>query len=202
MKKFEKIAVSAIVLSVASILTVVAMIAMWICESRKICVVELDSFVGIIVALLAIIVTFVLGWQIFNIFELKHKIDEMSELKSQFLEQKEDISQLTFKTKHLTGFTWAKTANKEKNYITAFRFGLMSLENALQLKTPINVPNLLKLLKSAATMMGKDSQCNKSCFDEIENIYKSIQSFSNYNLIQNEIEDIYKTAVSKLKIKE
>ena len=69
MKKFEKIAVSAIVLSVASILTVVAMIAMWIWESRKICVVELDSFVGVIVALLAIIVTIVLGWQIFNIFE-------------------------------------------------------------------------------------------------------------------------------------
>ena len=140
MKKFEKIAVSAIVLSVVSILTVVAMIAMWICESRKMCVVELDSFIGVIVALLAIIVTLVLGWQIFNIFELKNKIEEMSELKSQFLKQKEDISQLTFKTKHLTGFTWAKTANKEKRYVTAFRFGLISLESALQLKKAYKCP--------------------------------------------------------------
>ena len=201
MKKFEKIAVSAIVLSVVSILTVVAMIAMWICESRKMCVVELGSFVGVIVALLAIIVTLVLGWQIFNIFELKNKIEEMSELKSQFLKQKEDISQLTFKTKHLTGFTWAKTANKEKRYVTAFRFGLISLESALQLKKPINVPNLLALLQSVSSTMAQNSSCDESCFEEIEQTYEVIQSLSNYNLIQKDIEQVYKTAIGKLKVK-
>lgn len=82
MENLSKKANWAIGLSSSSFLIVVSMITMWICEVREICVVELDSFIGVIVALLAIIVTLVLGWQIFNIFELKNKIDEVSELKN------------------------------------------------------------------------------------------------------------------------
>lgn len=153
MKKFEKIAVSAIVLSVVSILTVVAMIAMWICESRKICVVELDSFVGVIVALLAIIVTFVLGWQIFNIFELKNKIDEVNELKSQFEKQNAWIDELSIKTEHRLFLTWGDIAFELNQYDNAVYYYIISLSHSLKLHDPINVPKLIAMLQAGCGLI-------------------------------------------------
>ena len=126
MENLSKKANWAIGLSSASFLIVVSMITMWICEAREICVVELDSFIGVIVALLAIIVTLVLGWQIFNIFELKNKIDEVNELKKQFKEQQNNIQQLTLKNKHITGFTWGKSATKDNDWA-----GGISLSNII-----------------------------------------------------------------------
>ena len=51
----------------------VVTIVLWICNVGGFTVVSLDSFVGVIVALLAIIVTFVTGWQIYNRVERTYK---------------------------------------------------------------------------------------------------------------------------------
>ena len=56
----------ALTLSAVSLIIVVAIIGLWIFKSQEIAVITLDTYVGVIVALLAIIVTIVLGWQIFN----------------------------------------------------------------------------------------------------------------------------------------
>ena len=179
MKKFKKIAVSAIVLSMVSILTVVAMIAMWICESRKICVVELDSFVGVIVALLAIIVTFVLGWQIFNIFELKRKIDEVNELNKRLGAQREDIKHLSNSMLHLIAYTWAKSAGKDKNWVVTFLHGVKSLEYSLKLKNPVNIESTMVLLRISSSHMHETCLCKKEHFDEIKLSCKLCCKFSN-----------------------
>ena len=60
----------AIGLSVVALILVAIMFVLWCCNAGGFSAVSLDTFVGVIVALLAIIVTIVLGWQIFNIFEL------------------------------------------------------------------------------------------------------------------------------------
>ena len=74
MKELNKKANWALILSVASLVIIVAIIGLWCFKSKEIAVVTLDTYVGVIVALLAIIVTIVLGWQIFNIFELRQKM--------------------------------------------------------------------------------------------------------------------------------
>ena len=48
----------------------VVTILLWICNVGGFTVVSLDTFVGVIVALLAIIVTFVIGWQIYNAIDI------------------------------------------------------------------------------------------------------------------------------------
>ena len=202
MKKFEKIAVSAITLSVVSILTVVAMIAMWICESRKICVVNLESFIGAIVALLAIIVTLVLGWQIFNIFELKNKIDEVNELKKQVLEQQDSIKQLTNRTLHLTVYTWAKSTGHDKKWLMTFRHSIKALEYSLKLKKPINIRSTMALLELSSSHMRQGCLCKKEYYDEVLGAHKSIKSLNNYNLIKHNYEPLYVAAIKKLKIRE
>ena len=68
-----------LILSVISIVGVFSLWALWITGVFKLSVVSLDSFVGIIVALLAIIVTVVIGWQIINTIEIREKISELEQ---------------------------------------------------------------------------------------------------------------------------
>ena len=78
----------------------VTMLVLWCCNVGGFTVVSLDSFVGVIVALLAIVVTLAVGWQIYNSIELKNRIKELNSLKEDFLKQQESIEQLTYKSKH------------------------------------------------------------------------------------------------------
>ena len=65
MEKLNKKANWALILSVASLVIIVAIIGLWCFKSKEIAVVTLDTFIGIIVALLAVIVTIAIGWQIY-----------------------------------------------------------------------------------------------------------------------------------------
>ena len=68
-------------------------IVLWICNVGGFTVVSLDSFVGVIVALLAIIVTFVTGWQIYNTIELKEHIKKVDDLNTRFNNLEKDFSE-------------------------------------------------------------------------------------------------------------
>lgn len=200
MENLSKKANWAIGLSSASFLIVVSMITMWICEAREICVVELDSFIGVIVALLAIIVTLVLGWQIFNIFELKNKIDEVNELKKQFGQQQRTIEQLTLKNKHTTGFTWGKSCEKEEDWFHAFRFLLISLEASLQLDNPINISMIFKHLRLVAKNIKSHTRCSKKRHQEVVLTDKSIRSLHNFTIIENEYLGLYNKIFAKIEV--
>lgn len=200
MENLSKKANWAIGLSSAVFLIVVAMIAMWICEAREICVVELDSFIGVIVALLAIIVTLVLGWQIFNIFELKNKIDEVNELKKQFNEQQNNIQQLTLKNKHVTGFTWGKSAIKDQNWCAAFRYFILSLSASLQLDSPINVDPILAFMSEIYKKLQPHTKYAKEYYQEIVDADKEIRSLRNFSLIEERYKKSYDKIIAKIEV--
>lgn len=61
----------AIGLSLVTLLVSVGIVVLWICQAYRFSVVSLDSFVGVIVALLAVIVTVAVGSQIVNVMEVK-----------------------------------------------------------------------------------------------------------------------------------
>ena len=61
----------------ASLAISVVMMLLWGCNVGGFTVVSLDSFVGVIVALLAIVVTFAIAWQIYNVMEIRNKVDQL-----------------------------------------------------------------------------------------------------------------------------
>ena len=71
MKNQNKKSTRAIVLSVVALLMSVGIVILWLCQACRFSVVSLDSFVGVIVALLAVIVTLAVGWQIYNVIEIR-----------------------------------------------------------------------------------------------------------------------------------
>lgn len=63
-----------IILSIISLFGVLVVIGLWLLGNMKLSVVSLDSFIGIVVALLAIVFTVIVGWQIVNAIDVKEEM--------------------------------------------------------------------------------------------------------------------------------
>ena len=72
-----------IILSIISLVGVLTIFMLWIFGSLKLSVVSLDTFIGVIVALLAIVFTVIVGWQIVNAIDMRERMMQ--------LQQRQDI---------------------------------------------------------------------------------------------------------------
>jgi len=68
-----------IIISLIALIGVISVWVLWFCDSLKLSVIGLDTFIGVIVALLALIFTVTVGYQIINAIELKGKIAELEQ---------------------------------------------------------------------------------------------------------------------------
>ncbi len=66
-----------IILSLIALIGVISVWILWICDSLKLSVIGLETFIGVIVALLALIFTVAVGYQIINAIEVKAKITDI-----------------------------------------------------------------------------------------------------------------------------
>ena len=195
MKKLKKKLNWAIGLSISAIILSVVMLIIWCCNAGGFEVVELDTFVGVIVALLAIIVTFVLGWQIFNIFELKQKIEEMNNLKLQFNEQSEEIKNLSLRTEHTMYLTWGDNECNKQNYYLATFYYIISLKYALEMNSTTNILKIKKALKLSKNKINKKHKFPPSAITKIKCADKEIRKFTAYFCMKDFYDDIYKNFI-------
>lgn len=188
----------ALTLSAVSLIIVVAIIGLWIFKSQEIAVITLDTYVGVIVALLAIIVTIVLGWQIFNIFELRQKMEEMNELKSQFNEQSKKIKKLSLRVEHVMNLTWGDNEMSNKNYGLATYYYIKSLSLALAMDFTMNIPKIKSALKSCKDEMNKTKKKSKISpliMTKIECANKEIRGYAAYCCMKDFYDDIYENFI-------
>ena len=75
-----------LILSIISFAGVLSVWILWVFGVFRVSVIDLGTFVGIIVALLAIIVTVVLGLQIINALDIREKITELEQKHTALLE--------------------------------------------------------------------------------------------------------------------
>lgn len=75
-----------IILSLIALLGVLTMIGFWLCGSLKLSVISLDTFVGVIVALLAVVFTVIIGLQIVNAIEIRDKMEKIEKQQQKHLE--------------------------------------------------------------------------------------------------------------------
>jgi len=122
----------------------VTLLVLWCCDVGGFNVVSLDSFVGVIVALLAIIVTLAIGWQIYNSIELNERIKKLNTLEERLISQDKTLKQQNNKSNHLISYIYGIEAKREKEYLEAFRYYMASLRCSMLLDKPINVKRLRK----------------------------------------------------------
>lgn len=207
MENLNKKANWAIGLSIAALILVAIMFVLWCCNAGGFSAVSLDTFVGVIVALLAIIVTIAIGWQIWaamdlraNIAILDKRIKDTEELKLQFGKQQNAIEQLSLKNKHITGFTWGKSAIKDNNWCTAFRYFILSLSASLQLDSPINVEYILAFMSEISKKLQPHTKYAKEYYQEIVDADKEIRSLRNFSLIEERYKKSYDKIIAKIEV--
>lgn len=177
----------------------VTMIVLWCCNAGGFKVVSLDSFVGVIVALLAIAVTLVLGWQIYNALELKTKIEELNIVKEDLNRQEKESKEENKRMNHLITVSLANIEINNKNYGLVFLYSIASLESAMSLDTPINIESVLARMELSVSQL-KQGFILRS--DDMKNIYfydKNIRTKKLYDMIKTQYENIYNDFISKVK---
>ena len=180
----------------------IVLIILWCCNTGGFSVVNLDSFVGVIVALLAILITVVLGWQIYNAIEMKQKIHELEILKNQFAEQKETVEQLANKTRHCILLTWGDDAADNDENEESFRYYIAALKFSMMLKNPLNIDVIQRQLNTVANRIKKGASHQKEFYQEVLNDNRIIRNMPNYVYIKTWYEpllDIYISNVNKNK---
>lgn len=177
----------------------ITMLVLWCCNVGGFTVVSLDSFVGVIVALLAIVVTLAIAWQIYNSIELKNKIEELNVLKDRFCKQEKDIKIRTNHMSHLIFGSLADIEISNRDYITAFRYLMISLEHSVSLDMPVNIDTIFQRMDLSISEIKQDSLCPVQLMEKIQNSDNKIRKTKCYSIIKNQYEEKYNKFISRVK---
>ena len=81
------------IMSLISFVGVLSVWGLWIFGSMELSVVSLDTFVGVIVALLAIVFTVIVGLQIVNAIDMREKMSELEKRQMDILENERQLAE-------------------------------------------------------------------------------------------------------------
>ncbi len=81
------------ILSLISFVGVLSVWGLWVFGSMELSVVSLDTFVGVIVALLAIVFTVIVGLQILNAIEMREKMSQLEKRQIDILENERQLAE-------------------------------------------------------------------------------------------------------------
>lgn len=177
----------------------ITLLVLWCCNVGGFTVVSLDSFVGVIVALLAIIVTLAVGWQIYNSIEIKNKIKELSSLEDRIKEQEKKFGLEVIKSEQRVAYIYGYSAMKDEDYINAFRYNIIALAHAMKLDKPNKIESTLKGLEVMCNKIPGDSTYPSNLYKEICLRNDSIKESLYYGFIKERYEKIYNSFISKVK---
>lgn len=187
-------------LSITSITVIVILVIMWFCNVWELSVIGIETFIGVIVALLAIIVTFVVGWQIYNTIEIRNRLSELDRLEGEIEKQKLLIENSVYQSRHLIAFTWAINHHEKGNYAEAFGYALQSLPYTMRLNNPINIDTLMDVIVDSAKKVLVNTIVEKDFYSEMTLDDSEIRTLSGYVYIKEEYEEAFNMYLKKIKI--
>ena len=183
-----------------SLAITITILVLWCSNVGGFTVVSLDSFVGVIVALLAIVVTLAIAWQIYNSFELKAKIEELNVLKTKLFMQEEDSIKQVNQMNQLIFGSLADIELYSNKYISSFRYLLISLEYSMSLDTPGNINTIFNRMDLLISKMIQNTSCSVETMKDFQDYDKKIRESKCFDIIKKQYEEKYSKFISKIKI--
>lgn len=188
-----------IILSLTALVGVLVIIGLIIFKDISLCTITLDTFVGVMVSIMGILITFVVGWQIINTLEIKTKLTEIDNVKSDLDEQREKLKETTFKSQHLLSYTWALDAFDHREDAESYRYAVHSLLNTMQLKEPINVDALLNIMENSTKEIPLGFKIKRIFYNLVIEDDKSIRELKDYVYVQERYEPCFELYIKKVK---
>ena len=188
----------AIWLSSFALLMCVGFLALWIIRVKEFSVVSLDSFIGIAVALLTILVTIVLGWQIFTAIDIKEKVSAIDQLQKALTTQEHKMEQMYCNNCRINGYTMAGLAEGRDDYVDSFRWILSSLRFSLLQDSPTDIEQMLFDLQRCVSSVPEGTFIDKMSMNEIYEHDTSIRKQSVFGIIESRYEPVFSGFVKKV----
>lgn len=127
-----------IVLPIISLVISLTIAILWFCDVKNVSAVDSGTFMSVSVGILSVLVTFVLGWQIFNVIEIREKITEVSTFQKE-IESKQTAFEKTLlqteskliERESLTLYAYYRIVTKQEIENKNFQFALYLMMQAL-----------------------------------------------------------------------
>ena len=164
-------------------------------------IVTTDAYMGVCVTVLSIIVTIAIGWQIFNVVEVRNtmryleerqkdvdELHEKLEKKIRYLEY--DFDEMKHHTLHLYAVTLALHVAIEKKYDEACYHFMVALTESVQLKKPLNVNEVLNYFQKYLGFITTTVLLSKEEMRDLREMDKIIRKSEQYELFESRYEEI------------
>lgn len=178
------------------------LMVLWICNVGGPKVLSIDTFVGVIVALLAIIVTLAIAWQIFNVVEMRNRIRELNKLEDRLKKQEKSFDQFNIISSANMNRLAGLSALQAGLITYSFKFMLAALKYEMLSEKPTHVDYFLGMLEDSAKIITPNTKFDAEEYELVVSYDKEIRSLDNYNLIKGRYESIYKDFMSKVEKEE
>lgn len=209
----HKLAVWGIVISILAVLICLMTIGLWIFDVAPKSIVTIDAFMGVCATVMSVIVTIAIGWQIFNVVEVRNtmryleekqkKVDELHEKlekKIRYLEY--DFDEMKHHTLHLHAVTLALHVAIEKKYDEACYHFMVALTESVQLRKPLNVNEVLNYFQKYLGFITTTVLMSKDEIEEFREMDKIIRRSEQYGLFGSRYEEISGNYFAKMIEKE
>lgn len=185
----------AIWLSVISLILWFVVVVLWLFNVYEFSVVDSNTFTGVIIALLALIVTFVVGWQIFNVLDVKAQLSDIADLKKQLQQQREDNEEDFNSMMYLQSIAFGDISLQNNNISDAFNIYLWAVYYSLKLKNEyIDELLIISQLNRVANSL---TDIDEKAKNQIINTDSKIRELPRFKYIKNEYEKAYHIFLSK-----
>ena len=190
-----------IILSILALVISVAVAMLLFFEVEKTPAIDTSSYISIIVTLLGIIVTVVLGWQIYNVIDYKEKVAEIDELKTEFEKniqiQNENNDVMQDNIIACSKFYSGKIADSLVNFMASFRSILNRADYSFEIEEAKSAIETLKKIVEIESAIHLYLN-----IDQYKIQHLLIQETSHYNKVKKEYEAFYFALIEKTKTKE
>lgn len=186
----NKKSIWALCLSIIAIVLCLVVFALRIFEIMPHSVIKPESIIGACVALLGVIVTMAVGWQIYNAIEMKEKIAEIDRLQQKQDGQEHRMEQMYYNTSRVVGYAMAAIAENRHDNANARRWLLSSFKFSLLQDVPQDINDMLLDMQDFVKAMPDNASISKSGLTEIVDHDKEIRNNPLYKIFANKYEPI------------
>lgn len=139
---------------------------------------------GDMVSLLAVVLLFVVGWQVYFVSGVNKKIERLEE-------RLEKVELSRIEACHFSNLGMADACMAKNDFVGAFRYYLSALSHALKMDTPLNVVRIVEAVVCAIESIPNSQKLVSRLYDEVERIDKEIRKSKFFSVIQDDYDKAY-----------
>jgi lipoprotein len=178
-----------IILSLIALVGVAILAILWGCRFMSLSTVSLDTFIGVMAAMIGLLVTFAIGWQVVNALDIKSKLAEIEKLKGEITEQRIEINRLVTRSKFDSNVNQSYTMHKLDSHHRAFACTLEAIKYGLALDDAYEELDVLLVNLKVFAVNSQREHCYQSERDMMVAADEMIQKSPKFALIKDKYTD-------------